>query len=84
MPAVDYERVCVKLRAEIASKASHGRNALLQRFIEIEKECELVEPQSLYDDRPRPRRPAAVNENGSGDDDTDDETASHVDHRAIA
>jgi hypothetical protein len=80
---VDYERVCVKLRAEIASKASHGRSALLQRFAEIEAECELPEGQDLYDDRPLPRRPAATRAEHDGDDTEEYGAASHAE-RAIA
>jgi hypothetical protein len=80
VPAVDYERVVVKLRREIASKPSHGRDALLVRMAEIEAECELPEPQSLYDDRPLPLppRPAAVTEHDGGEN-AEHDAASHDD-----
>lgn len=52
MPAVDYEVVNVKLRALIASKPSHGRDALLRQMAEIEADCMIPEDQRGYDDRP--------------------------------
>jgi hypothetical protein len=73
----------VRVKALIASKASHGRDALLRQVVEIEHECELDEVQSLFDDRPAPRRPVRVKEQHGGDE-TDDDAASHVEHRAIA
>lgn len=57
MPAADYERAMVKLRAHVASKSSHGRDELLRRIAEIEQECLIPEDQEGYDDRPV-RRPA--------------------------
>lgn len=54
MPAVDYERALVKVRAHIASKSSHGRDELLREIAGIEAECELSERESLYDARPLP------------------------------
>lgn len=52
MPAVDYEAVNVKLRSLIASKPSHGRDALLRQMAEIEEACLIPEDQRGYDDRP--------------------------------
>lgn len=75
MPAVDYERVLVKVEALIASKSSHGRDALLTRIAQIKAECELDEVQSLYDDRPLPRRPAAIE--AEGGDTEEHDAASH-------
>lgn len=77
MPAVDYERVMVKVEALIASKSSHGRDDLLRRIAGIKSECELPEPQSYYDDRPLPRRPAAIQTEGG--DAEEHETTSHGD-----
>lgn len=74
----------VRVKALIASKASHGRDTLLRQVVEIEHECELDEVQSLFDDRPMPPRPAPVRELDSGES-ADDDAASHTsDVRAIA
>lgn len=77
----------IRVKALVASKASHGRDALLRQIVEIEHDCELDETQSLYDDRPLPRRRAAVE--GPDlfrplGDSTEHDTASHADQRAIA
>jgi hypothetical protein len=67
----------------IASKSSHGRDALLRQIAAIEHDCELEEPQSFYDDRPRPPRPGATREHDSGETEEHDE-ATHAQERAIA
>lgn len=68
----------LRVRAHIASKASHGRDALLREIAVIEKDCELSEADSMYDDRPRVRRPRE--HDGSGDMPTELDAASHVEH----
>lgn len=72
----------LRVRAHIASKASHGRDRLLAEIAQIEKDCELDETQSLYDDRPLPPRPAAITAHDS-DENQEHDAASHVEH-AIA
>lgn len=52
MPAVDYERAMVKLRAHISTKSAHGRDELLRQVARIEHECLIPEDQEGYDDRP--------------------------------
>lgn len=54
MPAVDYERVMVRLKAHIASKPSHGQRELFETIINLEVDCEIPEGQDLFDDRPLP------------------------------
>jgi hypothetical protein len=57
------------LRAHIASKASHGRDELLRKAAEIEKDCEVPEAEEGFDERPR--RPAGDKSppNGKSTDD---------------
>lgn len=55
MPAVDYERVLVKMKAHVASKASHGRSELLEKLAEFEVACEVPEGQEGFDPAPMPR-----------------------------
>lgn len=50
MAYIDYERAWVKLKAEIASKGSHGKRDLLARIVEIEVECATDDPR--YDPSP--------------------------------
>jgi hypothetical protein len=71
----------VRTKALIASKASHGRDALLRQIVVIEHECELDEFSAQFDDRPRVRRPRAVEQ--SGDMSSEHDAASHAE-RAIA
>lgn len=54
MPAADYERAMLKVRAHVASKSSHGRDELLREIARIESECELSENEGLFDARPLP------------------------------
>lgn len=52
MPAIDYEAVNAKMIALIASKASHGRTALLEAHARFTGECLIPEDQRGFDDRP--------------------------------
>lgn len=72
----------VRTKALIASKASHGRDALLRQIVEIEHECELDAYQSQFDDRPRVRRQREHSVEHDGDMSTEHDTASR--ERAIA
>lgn len=59
----------VRVKALVASKSSHGRDALLRRIVEIEHECELLDGQDLFDDRPpRRQRPAEIEGDTTQDD----------------
>lgn len=43
MAAVDYERVLVRLKGEIAKQPSHGSRQLLATIGKLESECEIKE-----------------------------------------
>lgn len=61
MPAVDYERALVRVRAHIASKPSHGSSQLLKEIAQIESGCQVPEGDEGYDDTPlHPRRRDAL------------------------
>lgn len=78
MPAVDHERVLVKLRAHIASKASHGRDQLLRELAQIEFDCQVPEGLEGFDATPlRPSR-RADEANSDGDTSQEDGTTSHL------
>lgn len=56
---VDYEVAWLKLRAEIASKSSHGKRDLLVTMSEIEVASMVPEGQEGFDPRPPTRLHAA-------------------------
>lgn len=56
---VDYEAAWLKLKAEIASKKSHGKRDLLVRMGEIEVDSMVPEGQEAFDPRPPTRLRAA-------------------------
>lgn len=59
MPMVDYEAAWLRLRAEIASKRSHGKKDLLVTMSEIEVDSMIPEGQEQFDPRPPVRLRAA-------------------------
>lgn len=52
MPAVDYERAWLRLKAHLDSKPSHGKRDLFAEMARIEVESEVPEGQDLFDVRP--------------------------------
>lgn len=84
MPAADYERAMLKVRAHVASKSSHGRDELLREIARIESECELEEPDSLYDTRPRPLSHPADRAEHDGDGARKNGATAHDDVEPLA
>jgi hypothetical protein len=57
LPAVDYERAWLVLKAHVLSKASHGQRDLLQVMARAEVDSQVPEDQEGFD--PTPRRKSA-------------------------
>lgn len=47
---VDYERVVLRLKQEVARKPSHGKRDLLTLIAELEVECMKIEAEEELDD----------------------------------
>jgi hypothetical protein len=63
VPVVDYERAWLALKAQIASKKSHGQRELFAAMGEIEVASMVPEGQEQFDPRP----PSVVRLRAAGD-----------------
>jgi hypothetical protein len=77
MAVVDHERVLVRLRAHIATKASHGRDQLLRELALIEADCMVPEGMEGFDGVPL-RRAHPVERHESAHTSSHDDTAAEA------
>jgi hypothetical protein len=59
LPAVNYERAWLVLKAHVLSKASHGQRDLLHVMAQAEVDSQVPEDQEGFDPTPR-RKPSDV------------------------